>query len=43
MHGDGKLTSLIRQEAFDAAKGQVLFARRLAEAAGDIEPAGLAS
>jgi CBS domain-containing protein len=39
VHGDGKLTSLIRQEAFDAAKGQLVFVRRLAEAAGGIEPA----
>lgn len=38
VHGDGNLTNLIRREAFDAAKGQIAFAKLLAEVAGGVEP-----
>ena len=38
VHGDGNLTNMMWREAFDAAKGQVAFAKLLAEAAGGVEP-----
>ena len=38
MHGDLRLASALRQDAYDVAAGEVGFAKLLAEAAGTVEP-----
>jgi CBS domain-containing protein len=38
VHGDGGLAAQLRQEAFDAARGQFAFAKLLVETAGPVDP-----